>query len=181
MQAWTKIAQLISTKNLQGGLVAQSVAGPFVSFYEGLEVALVPPVLDAPRSCTVSVCQELGDGRAFVQFSEIDDVETAQSVVGCYCLCKRDGLSQEERRSFDVPNWDGYQVTDRKRGFLGTVKRIDELPMQRLLVVERAEGESGAQAASSDLLIPLVDEFVKEVDEEGSHIYVDLIDGLLEL
>ena len=50
MRAWTDVAVLARTKNLQGGFVAQSAAGlPFL-LSEGLEVAFVPPVSDAPRA-----------------------------------------------------------------------------------------------------------------------------------
>ena len=54
MRAWTDVAVLARTKNLQGGFVAQSAAGlPFL-LSEGLEAAFVPPVLDAPRRAQVT-------------------------------------------------------------------------------------------------------------------------------
>lgn len=174
MRTWIDIAELAHTKNLNGGLVARSAAGlPFL-LREGMSVALVPPVLDAPRNVTVESLQMRGDFEAFVFFEEVADADTAEALVGCHCLVRRDeaGLGEFEDVS-DLPSWEGWQVFDAREGFVGTVSGIDERPHQPLLVVAR-EGRA-------DALVPLVDDFLVGIDEEARRIDMRLAPGLLDL
>lgn len=174
MRTWIDIAELAHTKNLNGGLVARSAAGlPFL-LREGMSVALVPPVLDAPRNVTVESLQMRGDFEAFVFFEEVADADTAEALVGCHCLVRRDeaGLGEFEDVS-DLPSWEGWQVFDAREGFVGTVSGIDERPYQPLLVVAR-EGRA-------DALVPLVDDFLVGIDEEARRIDMRLAPGLLDL
>ena len=64
-------------------------------------------------------------------------------------------------------------MRDMRAGSLGAVLCIREMPGQLMLVVERPDG--------SELLIPLVDEFLVQVDEEEGRLIVDLPSGLLDL
>lgn len=174
MRTWIDIAELAHTKNLNGGLVARSAAGlPFL-LREGMSVALVPPVLDAPRNVTVESLQMRGDFEAFVFFEEVTDADTAEALVGCHCLVRRDeaGLGEFEDVN-DLPSWEGWQVFDAREGFVGTVSGIDERPYQPLLVV--------ARDGRADALVPLVDDFLVNVDEEARRIDMRLAPGLLDL
>ena len=56
---------------------------------------------------------------------------------------------------------------------MGEVVEVAERATQPLLTVRRAEG--------GEALIPLVDEFIVEVDEDGRRIDVSLPAGLLDL
>lgn len=55
---------------------------------------------------------------------------------------------------------------------IGTVREVLSMPAQDLLVIARPEGP--------DALVPLVDEFLEEIDLEAGWIRIRLIDGLLE-
>lgn len=174
MRTWIDIAELAHTKNLNGGLVARCAAGlPFL-LEEGMQVALVPPVLDAPRNVTVESLQMRGENDAVVYFAEVADADTAEALVGCRILAKRDVVDlfiyDEES---DLPSWDGWEVYDEAAGFVGKVSYIDDRPYQPLLVVERENGR--------ETLIPLVDEFLLSVDEDERRIGMKLAPGLLDL
>ena len=92
----------------------------------------------------------------------------------------------------------GFAVCDEVQGFLGRVVRIEENPAHPLLVVMREEDASSIQgqsfedqtnlqdtdnnnAAYTEVLIPLVDAFVVDIDENACVIKVSLPDGLLDL
>lgn len=174
MRAWADVAYLATTKNLNGGLVARSAAGlPFL-LSEGLRVALVPPRLDAPREVTVASVQMRADDEALVFFDEVADAATAQALVGCHVLAPREAFDPADLvPAGEWASWEGWQVVDAAAGRVGAVARIEEMPLQSLLVVARPDG--------TEALIPLVDELIAGVDEDARRIDVVLPAGLLDL
>ncbi|MEY8459985.1 16S rRNA processing protein RimM [Eggerthellaceae bacterium 24-137] len=174
MRGWIDIAYLAKTKNLNGGLVARGASGLPALLYPGLEVALVPPVLDAPRRVHVERADELADNEALVTFAEVADLTCAEMLAGCRCLVHEadvdlDLLEEPE----GLPDWDGWRVEDARAGLVGEVAAVDDRAMQPLLVVRRPDG--------SEALVPLVDEFVEAVDEDARLIRLRCPDGLLDL
>ena len=154
MRAWTDVAVLARTKNLQGGFVAQSAAGlPFL-LSEGLEAAFV-------------------DRTAIVTFDAVEGIDMAEALVGCHCLVRRADLPEGALEAH-AGAWDGWEVHDARTGLVGTVAGIQELPGQDLLEVVPAAG-------GRTVLVPLVDAFVSGIDEDARRIDVDLPDGLLDL
>ncbi len=202
MRTWTDVAELTATKTLNGGFVVRCAPGlPFL-LYEGVEVAFVPPVLDAPRRARVESVQPQGADAAVVRFAGIDDVDGARALLGCHCLMRREDLPEGER--IGTANADalaGFTVVDARAGFLGVLQGVRALPGQHLLEVARAGieacggfSEAGEAPASANgfapekpplgfdpLLIPLVDEFVLGIDEAACRIDVRVPSGLLEL
>lgn len=174
MRTWVDIACLAYTKNVNGGLVARSAAGLPLLLSEGMEVALVPPVLDAPRNVTVELLQPRSDEEAVVFFKEVKGVDVAEMLVGCHCLVRRAEVAEElAELESDLPSWEGWQVYDASAGFVGEVADIEDRPLQPLLVV--------ARAGATEALIPLVEEFIVRVDEEARRIDLRLPAGLLDM
>lgn len=173
MQSWVNVAVLARTYNLEGGFVARPAADlPFL-LEEGMHVALVPPQIDAPRNVTVASVEERGDGSALLFFREITDASTAALVAGCSCLVHREDVAEAlEELVEDFPFLD-WAVEDVAAGEVGTVVDFQEVPGQVRLVVETPEGR--------EVLIPLVEEFVEAIDEEGGRLVLSLPAGLLEL
>lgn len=174
MRTWIDIACLAYTKNINGGLVARSAAGLPLLLFEGMEIALVPPVLDAPRNVTVESLQMRNDEEAVVFFKEVKDANVADMLVGCHCLVRREEVADElAELEGDLPSWEGWQVYDASAGFVGEISEIEDRPLQPLLVVSREN--------ASDALIPLVEEFVLSVDEDAKRIDMKLPAGLLDM
>ena len=172
MRAWVDAAVLVKAKNLKGGLVVRSTAGlPFL-LDEGVEVAFVPPQTDLPRRAQVSSVRQMDARAAEVEFSGIDGT-AARGLVGCHCLVRRnvlDGAPIEEEPVL----WDGWLVVDASVGEVGCVCGLVENPGQYLLEVERADGQG-------TLLVPVVDEIIREVDAAARIVRVILPNGLLDL
>lgn len=190
MRAWVDVVELTNTKTLNGGLVARCAAGlPFL-LKEGIEVAFVPPVLDAPRRAKVVSVHSTGSNEAVVSFTGIDGVETASLLAGCHCLVRRADLPADVSLSGRDVGWEGFLVYDAAFGLVGRVTGVRELPAQLLLEVHRQDAadlegkdRSGEECAANaaTALIPLVDAFVVEVDEENRCLHMDLPAGLLDL
>lgn len=173
MRAWMHVADLVGTKKLQGGLVATSAPGlPFL-LREGMEVAFVPPQHDLIRRSRVLSVEEDGKGRHLVSFEGVDDIETAQRLVGLSVLARREDLPEEAvlAGGGDLLGW---EVVDEAYGLVGTVGEVLESPGQLLLSVDRPDRDEPA-------LVPLVDAFVLGFDEDARRIDVSLPEGLLDL
>ena len=171
MSNWANVAELIKVKNLEGGLVVRARAGlPFL-LEEGMEVTFVPPVLRMPRSSVVRKVVEQGDGRFVVYFRDVPSIDEAEKLQGHFCLMSKDDLPE----GWDEDEWPiaGFSVELLSGEHVGQVSEVIENPAHPLLSVVR-EG-------SGDVLIPLVEEFIVEVDAEGSRIVMDLPQGLLDL
>ena len=173
MRGWMSIAYLAKPKNLNGGLVARGASGLPFALYPGLTLAVVPPQLDAPRTLTVSEVTERAENEALVFFDEVSDLSSAELLAGCELLAREEDIDAavlEEAEA--LPAWEGWSVHDERAGYVGEVVEVAERATQPLLTVRRAEG--------GEALIPLVDEFIVDVDEDR-RIDVSLPAGLLDL
>lgn len=171
MREWADVAVLAKAKNLQGGFVVRATAGlPFL-LEEGMEVAFVPPVLDAPRRATVGAIEEQGLD-LIVFFEGVEDRSTAEALAGCHCLVRRADLP-EGALAVGSRGLVGWSVRDEAAGFAGTVSAVIENPGQTLLELA---GDDGRTA-----LVPLVDDFVASFDEDARAIELSAPAGLFDL
>lgn len=173
MREWISVVELVKAKTLSGGLVVRCTSSlPFL-LSEGMEVAFVPPLHDLPRRSTVKTIQDEGKGSYLVSFEDVDDINTAEMLVGCRCLIRR---SEVDESLFANPLNDvlGFAVRDKRFGDIGTVVDIIENPGQSLL-------EVATESNGCRVLIPFVDAFVLEINEDAHCISTSLPDGLLGL
>lgn len=170
MHEWANVAELVKPKSLQGGLVVRSAPGLSFLLREGMEVAFVPPVLDAPRRGVVVEVSELRDGVGVVAFDSVDTIDAAEALAGCSCLVRRLDLPE----GFDVQDGRtivGYTVVDELAGELGTVAQVIDNGAQQLLSVDCAQGE---------VLVPYVDAIVVGEDDDARIVATRLPQGLLD-
>jgi 16S rRNA processing protein RimM len=69
-------------------------------------------------------------------------------------------------------NIDGYSMVDKKYGVLGDVIEIIEYPYQSLAKIN---------FQGTDVLIPLVDAIIVEIDDQKKLIQVNLPEGILAI
>lgn len=171
MSAFARVAYIAKTRNLEGSVVASSADGlPFL-LCEGMEVHFVPPSLRGPRCARVSFVQQLKDDSYEVGFEGIDSIDDAELIAGCYCLAESDSLpeidpSDDPRMLLD------FSVQDAEFGDLGLVAEVMITPAQAILVVEGSHGE---------VMIPVVDEFIVDMDADSRTIEVSIPAGLLTI
>lgn len=67
----------------------------------------------------------------------------------------------------------GYRIADVDAGDIGVITAIDNSTVNELLIVRRAD--------DSDVMIPITDEFVVDVDNEHKQITMRLPEGLVDL
>lgn len=172
MRAWMDVAVLAKTRNAKGRLVVKSTAGlPFL-LEEGDEVAFVPPRTDVVRRAVVQAVYLADDRSADVEFEGVDG-DTARALVGCHCLIRRSSIDETQLQ--DEPAfWNEWHVVDDEAGPIGEVADVIDNPGQMLLQVKRPDG-------LGEVLIPVVDEIVRDVDVASRIVGVTLPNGLLDL
>ncbi|MCO6487954.1 MAG: 16S rRNA processing protein RimM [Phaeodactylibacter sp.] len=108
-----------------------------------------------------------------VKLEEVDSRESALELAGKALLLREEDVARESlERPFDLSALEGFLVVDRKAGEVGRIEEVIELPQQMMAIVPYEARE---------VLIPLNDQLILEVDVEARRISMDLPEGLLEL
>ena len=183
MAAWADVAVITKARTNDRGFVVRRTAGLLYSLAPGDEVAFVPPVLDIPRNAVVAESKEIEDRTYAVRF-DLPAGTDGQAMVGMHCLVQRDGRDLGELHDL---SYAGYAVESEELGFIGHVVELDTEALQPRLIVERAESVADDEAdGESDedgrtVMIPFVDAFIVDIDDDSRRIEVDIPRGLLEL
>lgn len=170
MGEWVDVAIATIAKSRKEGLVVRCTAGSSFLLRPGMEVAFVPPVLDAPRRARVEAIERESGRRATVRFEGVDRA-AAELLSGRHILVRRDEL--EPGALEESGGLAGFEVHDALLGFVGTVSSLLENPAHPLLEVQRPDGSTS--------LVPVVDEIVIGVDEQARRIDIDAPAGLFDL
>jgi len=115
---------------------------------------------------------DVRDDRAIVKFEGIDTHDEALSLKDHLLYLPLDVLPPLEGTSFYFHEIIGFGVLDKQHGIIGTVQAVYDSGAQNLLSVLADGGE---------LLIPIHDDIILNIDREQTLIEVDLPDGLIEL
>lgn len=112
---------------------------------------------------------------SLVKFEFIENQEDAKRISGSPIYIDSEWIDSEEKKSdnMSIGMLIGFDVEDIKTGYIGKITDIDEQNgMNPLFVVETKEGEK---------LIPIVDDFIKEIETKQKKIKFDLPEGLITI
>jgi len=110
-------------------------------------------------------------GHANVFLEDVDG-DMAEALVGRDVFLPRELLEENEESSVLHQDIVGYFVDDVNHGALGEIANVIEHPGNILMMIYKDH---------SEILIPLIDAFVKNIDHEKKTITVDTPEGLIEL
>lgn len=131
----------------------------------GLDVWFVPPTPGLRRTRVTAV--RPGPKGPLFSFADVRDVTVADSLRGSTLLAEAARVPEADD-DFDPI---GFTVTDAERGPLGTVTSVIVTGANDVWVVNGPHGE---------VLLPVIDEVVRDVDEDSRTVAVALLPGLLE-
>ena len=106
-----------------------------------------------------------------VKFRDMDPEEAGSYVDTVLCL-PLSSLPPLEGNKFYYHEIIGFQMTDEKAGPIGVCEEVLEYPHQALFRVVSGERE---------VLVPIVDAFIRQVDRISRTIHLSLPEGLLEI
>ncbi len=115
----------------------------------------------------------IGFEEGFIWFEEITNPEKAKLYSGRELyLAEKDVTTYFKKDSSDYGFLIGYNAIDETLGQIGVVQEIIENPGQILIAVKSGENEA---------LIPLVEEFIVEINKKKKELQLNLPEGLLDL
>jgi len=109
---------------------------------------------------------------AVVYFEDIEDFDTAQLLVNRHLYLPMSTLPKLEGKKFYFHEIIDFTIIDKDRGELGKCKQVFDYPNQALFQVFYQEKE---------VLIPINDDIIINVDREKKEILVKMPEGLLDV
>ncbi|MHC1775087.1 MAG: ribosome maturation factor RimM [Lentimicrobium sp.] len=109
---------------------------------------------------------------AVVTFSDVDSVEMATLLLNCDLFLPETLLPPLTGNRFYYHEIKGFRVVDKNFGETGTVEEVLEYPHQAVLRV---------LLRNKEILIPITDDIVLDVDREERIIHTEAPEGLIEL
>lgn len=107
-----------------------------------------------------------------IKFEEIDSFEDAEVLSGLKAFLPLSFLPELEEGQFYYHDIIGFTITDKEKGALGKVSNVLSTDMQALIEM---------QYKGKEILIPINDEILQEVNKKDKSISVQLPEGLLDI
>ena len=107
-----------------------------------------------------------------VQFEDVDTEEEADSIMNCEVYLPLSMLPKLTGNQFYYHEVVGFEIEDKRLGIFGKIVSINDTTAQPLFEVLNGEVE---------MLIPMIDHFLVEIDRKNKKVVMDLPEGLVEM
>lgn len=131
----------------------------FVELPQGLVPFFVDNIIINPK------------GKARIKFNGVDSEEAALSLKGCSLLLPDDLLPEMDQNGFYFHEITGFKVIDTEDGDIGTLNQVLEGKAQDIFQVMQGKKE---------ILIPVVDEIIVNVDRSKKELLLNVPEGLID-
>lgn len=120
----------------------------------------------------VSSCKLQNNGTGNLYFDEVDHIDKAQALVKKKIYLPLTKLPDRSDDDFHYNDLKGFTVSDETQGELGEIIEVNEYPQQFVATV---------LYKGNEIMFPLNDDLIVEIDEEEETLLVDLPEGLLDI
>jgi|SRR5690606_2319233 len=103
---------------------------------------------------------------------EIDHIDQAQDIVHKNVFLPDSKKPIRNEDEFYIDDLKGFEVIEATHGRLGVIDQIDEYPQQYIATV---------LFNSKQVMFPLSDDFITEVDEHNKKLHISLPEGLIDI
>jgi 16S rRNA processing protein RimM len=165
------VGKLVNTQGIKGEVrVVSHTDFPEVRFAKGSRLLLFHPMLTEPVTLTISTSREQKNFfvLGFNGYSSINEVEKFK---GGILKVAEDDLVDLEEDEFYIHQIVGCQVVTEEGEIVGEIKEVLQPGANDVWVVKRPN--------EKDLLLPYIDDVVKEIDIQERKVKVHLMEGLL--
>jgi 16S rRNA processing protein RimM len=107
-----------------------------------------------------------------VKFEDVDDEAAADDLIGCPVYLPLSMLPKLEGNKFYFHEVIGFEVEDKRLGIIGKIVSVNDTAAQPLFEVKKNDIE---------ILIPMIDQFLVEIDRKNKKVKMDLPEGLIEM
>ncbi|MBB6681657.1 16S rRNA processing protein RimM [Aequorivita sp. 609] len=107
-----------------------------------------------------------------VRFEDVTNEEEANALIGAHLYLPLEFLPELTGNKFYYHEIIGFTAEDESFGKIGEITGVNDTTSQALFEIDR-EG--------TEILIPMIDHFIKNVDRENKTILLDVPEGLIEM
>lgn len=109
---------------------------------------------------------------AYATFEDVDHIDKAQAIVRRKMYLPNDKMPERDPDDFRYTDLVGFTVIDEEHGELGTITDVQDMPQQFIATVDM-DGK--------ELMFPLSEDLILDINIEEEIIEVDLPEGLVDL
>jgi 16S rRNA processing protein RimM len=164
-EAFVELGRVAKTHGLNGEVSVKLTGDLPFDRLDGIGVWFTPPPHTLRTSRIVSV--RPGPKGPLFSFEGVTDISTADTLRGCNVLVRAEDVPEYEEEFDPV----GLSVIDDERGLIGTVDDVIITGANDVWIVDGPFGE---------VLIPVIEDVVHEIDEDAMTARVTLLPGLIE-
>ena len=107
-----------------------------------------------------------------VRFEDVKNEEEADALLGNHVYLPLKMLPKLTGNKFYFHEVIGFEIEDKRFGFVGEIQSINDSSAQPLFEVLNGDVE---------ILIPMIDHFLVKIDRENKKVLMDLPEGLIEM
>jgi len=166
-----QIAQVLKSNGIDGELVMSfrdidpediQKTEPVFVYFDGLPVPFF-----------INSLVRRGNTKALVHITDIESFQDAEEVVGKAVYMRAEALGEEDYEDGDFSFLEGWTLLDdENEEAVGTITAFMDIPSNPCLEVETKNGE---------VIIPLHNDLIIDIDEENETLTMVIPDGLLNL
>ncbi len=164
-----RIGKIVATHGLDGTVVMTHIIG-HSDWLKKEDILFLELNKDSYIPFFLTKVKATGNDEYLLNFEDTATVESARRLVSKHVYVKEDVLTKHAQDSPLL--WIGFKVMDKEHGELGVIEDIMEAPTQWLAKLTYKNKE---------VLLPLVEQTIQQVDLEKKTIKMNLPEGLLEV
>lgn len=164
-----RIGKIVAAHGLTGAFILKHVAGQS-NWLKKDHVLMVEIRKGSQIPYFVTAAKPVNDEEYIVNAEDVQDVETAKKLVGKQVYVQEDALSILAKDSPLL--WIGFNLVDKEKGTVGQIEDVMQAGAQWLAKI-MVEGK--------EVLVPLVDDIVLDVNVRNKYVRVDLPEGLIDV
>lgn len=107
-----------------------------------------------------------------IKFEDVESEQDADTLLKCDLYLPLELLPKLDGDKFYFHEVIGFNIQDKNFGQVGIIKGINDSTAQALFEIDRN---------GTEILIPMNDEFIKQVDKPNKTIHVETPEGLIDL
>lgn len=168
MEEYLEIGQIVNTTGLKGMLKVKPLTDDITRF-EDLEMIYI----EEGKKLIEFKIQEIKYNKNMVllKLEGINDISEAEKYKNFYIKINRKDAVELEKNSYFIVDIIGSEVYTDENELLGKVVDIFPTGSNDVYTVKKSDGK--------EILLPAIEEVIKDIDIENKKIIVHLLDGLI--
>lgn len=171
MEQFLRVGVIASTHGIRGEVKVFPTTDSLERFEDLTDVVLVTPGKEQVPLQVEGV--KFFKQFAILKFQGIDSIEDIQRYKGCDLMVSRENAAPLAENEYYIGDLIGMTVKSDEGKVLGTLSDVLETGANDVYLVERED--------HSELLLPVIDECILDVDLEAGVVTAHIMEGLLDL